>query len=175
MRRRIAIFGGSFNPPHRGHTAILKWLFMRGIVDEVWIVPCFLHPFGKEFADFGHRLEMCRLAFSGMGLPISVLDIEKELGGVSWTYRTIDHLKTTHPDCRFFLVTGDDVKKGTGEWKNFEKVKEMVDIIHVPRGKGSPIPDISSTEIRRRLKNHESYSDLVEPEAAVYIVTKGLY
>lgn len=175
QRRRVAIFGGSFNPPHRGHTAILKWLFMRGIADEVWVIPCFLHPFGKELADFVHRLTMCRLAFSNLSLPVSVFDIEKKLGGISYTCRTIEHLKALHPDCRFLLVTGDDVKADTSEWKNFEKVKDLVEIIRVPRGVSSPIPDVSSTEIRDRLKNRKSYSELVEPEVAVYIVTKDLY
>lgn len=148
---------------------------MRGIIDEVWIVPCFAHPFGKELIGFEHRLTMCKLAFSNLSLPVSVLDIERELEGVSYTARTLERLKKDHPDCRFFLVTGDDVKAGTSEWQNFEKVKSMAEIIRVPRGKSSPIPDISSTEIRRRLKDREAYADLVEPEVAVYIVTKGLF
>lgn len=174
-KKRVAIFGGSFNPPHVGHTAICKWLFARGIADEVWVVPCFIHPFGKELLPFDDRIAMCRLAFNKLGLKIAILDIERELGGVSYTKRTIEELKRRYPNHRFMLVTGDDVQEQTDGWREFGAIREMVDIVRIPRGAASPIPDISSTEVRRRLAERESHAELVENEVAIYIVTKGLF
>lgn len=175
LRERVALFGGSFNPPHVGHTAICKWLFSRGLADSVWVIPCYQHPFSKGLEAFEHRFAMCRLAFGKLLLPVEVSGIEMELGGVSHTLRTVEHLKDRYPDRRFYLVTGDDVKNQLHDWHQFEKIRRIVDIINVPRGEGSPIPNVSSTEVRRRLDIGQAFADLVETEVAVYIVTKGLY
>ncbi len=173
--KRVAIFGGSFNPPHIGHTAICRWVFERKMADEVWVVPCFIHPFGKELESFDHRKEMCVLAFSRLGLPIRVLDVERELGGESKTLRTVEHLRITEPDIKFLLLTGADVSSQFAEWHDFEKIEALVEIAHIPRGPKSPIPDVSSTEIRRRIASGEEWRGMVEPEVAIYIVTKALY
>ena len=173
--RRIAIFGGSFNPPHIGHTAILRWLGDLGIFDEVWVVPCFQHPFDKPLAPFEHRLEMCRLAFSKVGVPLNVLQVERELGGKSRTVRTLEHLMEQNPDDTFRLVVGDDVTEDFEDWHDFDRIKQLVEVIKVPRGPKSPIPDVSSTEIRRRMKAGEQFRDMIEPEVAIYLVTKALY
>ena len=175
VRKRVGLFGGSFNPPHIGHTAICKWLFARGIVDELWIVPCFIHPFDKGLTPFKDRLVMCQLAFRKLHLPIEVLDVERELGGVSHTLRTVEHLKSKHPDLRLYLVTGQDIEQETEEWHGFDTIRELVEIVRIPRGSGSSIPDVSSTEVRRRIDVGEPFADQVENEVAVYIVTKGLY
>jgi len=174
-RERVALFGGSFNPPHIGHTAICKWLFSRGLVDQVWVIPCFQHPFNKELESFEDRLAMCRLAFGKLMLPIRVIEVEGELGGVSHTLRTILHLMTANPNLRFNLVSGGDVRSQFRDWHQFDRIRELVDIISVQRGEESPIPDVSSTEVRRRLGKGEAFADLVETEVAVYIITKGLY
>lgn len=174
-RKRVAIFGGSFNPPHVGHTAICKWLFSKGLADEVWVVPCFQHPFDKPLVDFEHRLCMCRLAFGKLLLPIRNLTVERDLGGTSHTVRTIMHLKGMHPECRMSLVHGGDLKDEFRGWHEFEKIRDLVEIVHIPRGASSPIPDVSSTEIRERISKGVSIVDMVEPEVAVYIITKGLY
>lgn len=174
-RERVGLFGGSFNPPHIGHTAICRWLFSRGLVDRLWAIPCYVHPLDKQLAPFHHRMVMCQLAFNKLMLPIDVLDVEKRLGGVSMTLRTIEHLKRENPGRRFVLITGSDVSAESDKWHQFEKIREEVDIVRIPRGPKSPIPDVSSTDVRQRIVMGESYSDLVEKEIAVYIVTKGLY
>lgn len=175
IRKRVALFGGSFNPPHRGHTEIIKWLFARGIVDEIWVIPCFIHPFGKELLPFKDRLAMCDLAFKKLRLPIHILDVEQRLGGTSYTLRTVEVLKAENPDVRFLLVTGDDVQEETTKWQAFGRIRDLVEIVHIPRGPTSPIPDISSTDIRRRVEGGEPFAGLVEKEVAVYIITKGLF
>lgn len=174
-RRRVGILGGSFNPPHVGHSAICRWCLGQSFVDELWVIPCLEHPFGKEIAPFEHRFAMCRLAFEKLGPRVSVLDIERKLGGVSYTIRTIRELRARHPDFRFSLVTGDDVREQTDLWKDFADIRTLAEILRVPRGLRSPIPNVSSTDIRYRIDLREAYRDLVEPEVAVYIITKGLY
>lgn len=174
-RRRVGLFGGSFNPPHIGHTVICRWLFKQGLVDELWVIPCFRHPLGKKLESFEHRLTMCRLAFLKLALPISIIDVEQKLGGVSYTLRTVEHLKGEYPHLRFLLVTGDDVQEQVGKWKEFGKIRKLVEVIRVPRGGGSPIPSVSSTFVRERMEHGKPYSDLVEREVAVYIITKGLF
>ncbi len=174
-RHRVALFGGSFDPPHLGHVAICKWLFQRGAADEVWVIPCFRHPFDKALSPFEDRYAMCQLAFRKQGLPIEVLDIERRLGGVSYTLRTIEALLQEYPDWRFTFVTGADVESDSAGWHRFDAIRELVEIVRLPRGPLSPIPDISSTEIRRRVHDDEPFADLVEEEIAVYILTKHLY
>lgn len=173
--RRVAIFGGSFNPPHIGHGQIVAWILDRGFVDEVWIVPCFQHPFGKKFAAFEHRFAMCRLAFGRFGKGVRVLDIEKKLGGVSFTLRTVEHFKKSNPNMRFWLVTGEDVDQEISLWHESQKMRGLVDFIKIPRGPHSRIVDISSTDVRDKIASSGAFDKLVEKEVAVYIVTKGIY
>jgi nicotinate-nucleotide adenylyltransferase len=174
-KRRVALFGGSFNPPHIGHTAICKWLAAKDIADEVWIIPCFIHPFGKDLAPFTHRLKMCKLAFAALDLPLRILEIERELGGESKTIRTIEHLISHHPDMAFSFVTGGDIESEIMSWHSSERIKKLVEIVKIPRGKKSPIPDVSSTEIRRLIQSGKDYKDMVESDVAEYIDAEKVY
>ncbi|HPQ81962.1 MAG TPA: nicotinate-nicotinamide nucleotide adenylyltransferase [bacterium] len=174
-RKRVGVFGGSFNPPHIGHSAICRWLFEHGLVDMLWVVPCYIHPFGKKLAPFADRLSMCRMAFSKLALPIDVLDVEREIGGTSYTLLTIKHLMAKHPELRFLLVTGEDVSGESDKWQDFGKIRELVEIIRVPRGPDSPVPDVSSTQVRELIESRKPVSGLVEDEVAIYLVTKALY
>jgi len=174
-QKRVAILGGSFNPPHLAHIEICKYLLNRNLCNQVWIMPCLEHPFGKVLADYEHRLAMCRFTFQEFGEKVWVTDIERSMGGVSHTIRTIQHFKFQYPDTSFSLVIGDDVKNEKDAWKDFDEITKMISLIEVPRGPKSPIPDISSTEIRRRIRENEKNSDLVVLPVAVYIVTHSLY
>jgi nicotinate-nucleotide adenylyltransferase len=175
IKKRVALFGGSFDPPHVGHTEICKWIFARGIADEVWVVPCFIHPFAKKMSPFEDRYTMCCLALDKLSLTIDVLKVEKELGDISHTLRTIKYLQEKYPDYSFTLITGGDIEAQSEDWHNFDEIRELVEVMHIPRGLGSPIPDISSTQIRKNIEVGEPIMDLVEDEVAVYIVTKQLY
>ena len=69
---RVAIFGGSFNPPHLAHQMAALYVLETAAIDELWIVPAFQHPFGKVLAPFAHRLEMCELAAAALGPRVKV-------------------------------------------------------------------------------------------------------
>ena len=60
---RVALFGGSFNPPHYGHVLAAHYALMRYGVDEVWVLPVLDHPYDKDLAPFEQRLDWCRRAF----------------------------------------------------------------------------------------------------------------
>jgi len=175
VAKKIGIFGGSFNPPHIGHVAICEWLFAKDLADEIWVMPCHIHPFGKELVQFKARYEMCLFAFGEFGPKVHVSKIENTLGGVSHTIRTIKHILEQYPEHRFSLITGGDLQAQTSEWIDFDQIKALVPIISIPRGPKSPIPDVSATEIRNRIAAGESFVDLVPKGVAVYIVTHRLY
>jgi len=172
---RVGIFGGSFNPPHVGHEAICEWLLANELVDEVWIVPCYIHPFGKQLAPFDDRYNMCSFAFGRLKGRVFISRVEKYLGGTSHTIRTIKHFIELYPNYSFLLVTGGDVSKQTEEWREFKKIKSLVKIITIPRGPKSPIPDVSATEIRERIRQGKGIKGYVSKEVDLYIKAHGLY
>ena len=88
---RIAIFGGSFNPPHVAHVLAVVYALAVAPIDHVLIVPVYQHPFSKELAPFEDRLAMCEAAMGWIpGARVS--DVERELGGESLTLRMLTHL-----------------------------------------------------------------------------------
>ena len=176
---RVAIYGGSFNPPHLAHQLALTCVLATAQVDEVWMVPTFKHPFEKQLAPFEDRLRMCELAaarFHG----VRVSRIEEELGGDSYTLRTMKALKERHPDHRFSLVIGADLVAERERWHGWPELKELVPFVVVGR-QGSPeaggiaLPAVSSTIVRRRMREGEPVDTLVAADVLDYIRARGLY
>lgn len=149
MSKKIALFGGSFNPPHAGHYEMARRAACRRTIDEVWILPVWRHPFGKKMAPFSERLRLCRRFFRPLGKKVKVKDLERRLGGTSYTIRLLRHLEKKHPRRQFFLILGGDAYRGRKGWKDFGEIRKLARLIIFPRGARSPIPDVSSTEIRR--------------------------
>lgn len=153
MMRRVAVFGGSFNPPHKGHRKICRYLLAKAF-DEVWVVPVYRHAFGKPLAPFKHRIEMCRLITRGLS-RVKVLDTERRIGGISRTIRTLESLARCNPSTRFSLVVGADAMKETGTWLSFDGIRRLARIVVIPRqgagGTGPFLSPLSSTEIRAKL------------------------
>lgn len=150
----IALFGGSFNPPHIGHLEIAKRVGRRKRVDSVWVLPTYCHPFGKKLAPFTERLEKCRQLFKGID-KVKVKDWEMKKGGMSYTLDLILFLKKKFPAYQFSWVMGNDDYAERDKWKDFSAIERLVKIIVFPRGENSPIPNISSTEIR---KNYDEWT-----------------
>lgn len=146
--KRIAIFGGSFNPPHAGHYEIVRRLARRKTIDEVWVVPVYRHYFGKKSAPFAVRFAASRRFFKGLGPKVKVKDWEKRLGGVSTTIRLLRFLKDRHPGAAFSLAMGADAYAERHLWKDFSGIEKLARLIVFPRGAKSPIPNVSSTQIR---------------------------
>lgn len=172
-RTKVALFGGSFNPPHWGHLDIVRYLLAQGGFDEVWVIPCLRHPLKKRLAPFWERFKMTRLAVRPLGSSVRVLDVERRLGGVSWTWRTIRYLKKVHPDHDFSWVIGRDQEKG--KWQKWDEIEKGVALFEIPRGPASPIRDISSTEVRERVETGKSLEGLIPSVVLSYLRRKGAY
>ena len=185
---RVAIFGGSFDPPHVAHVLATEYVLSTGEVDSVLVLPVFDHAFGKPLAPFVHRVTMTRLAMAGKsGVEVSAL--EESLGAPSRTLRTLEHLGAVHPDWVCRLVVGADVLTETAQWHRFEDVVRLAPLLVLGRvgvvREGAPapvLPDVSSTEIRQRLATvsgraaaDAELQRLVPRAVLEYIDLHGLY
>ena len=182
-RKRVALLGGSFNPPHVAHLMAAYWTLATQDVREVWLLPSYRHPFGKELVAFDDRVRMCELAARGVR-GVAVCTAERELASdplVGKTVRTLEHLVAKHPDTDFALVVGADILPDTPKWYRWDRVTELARIIVVGREGFPPIPGaptfpaISSTEIRARLARGEDVSGVVPRKVREYVAEKGLY
>src|SRR5436853_6974273 len=90
---RVALFGGSFNPPHVAHQMAALYVLETAPVDELWLIPAFRHALGKPLQPFEDRLEMCRLAAAALGPRVDVSDVERAIGGASRTLYTLRRLR----------------------------------------------------------------------------------
>jgi nicotinate-nucleotide adenylyltransferase len=180
---RVAIYGGSFDPPHLGHVLSVAWALAAGDVDEVWVIPVWKHAFDKAHgADFEDRMEMCERAFARFR-GVQVLDIERELGDVSRTLDTLDALRSRHPAARFRLMIGADLLATTDRWHRWDDVVRLAPPLVVgregyPAPEGCPIsiPDVSSTEVRAALDDDSTdLQGLVPSAVAEYVRAHELY
>ena len=177
----IAIFGGSFDPPHVAHVAACRRVIARPDVERLLVVPAFRHPFDKPLTPFDERIALCEIALGGIE-RVEVSRIEAELGGDSVTVRTLEEIRRRHPNTRLLLVVGADVLAEWDSWYRHEDIRRMAELLVLGRpgypsspGATDPLPDVSSTEIRRRLAAGEACDDLVPAEVLRRIRERGLY
>jgi nicotinate-nucleotide adenylyltransferase len=192
---RVALFGGSFNPPHVAHQLVALYVLETQPVDELWMIPCFQHPFEKSLEPFADRLEMCRRAADALGGRVRVSEVEGELGGESRTLRTVQALQAAHPGHEFSLIIGSDLQAETASWYGAEQLRRLVPFMVVGRGGHAPgkakeaaeqatkqatvtavtMPEISSSDVRRRLREGLPVDQLVPRTVLDYIQARGLY
>jgi nicotinate-nucleotide adenylyltransferase len=151
---KVAIFGGSFNPPHVGHVLACALVLITEDVDRVLVVPAYKHAFAKALASFDDRVRMCELAMGWLE-QVDISRVEEELGGESLTIRTLEHLTKAHPAWRLRLVVGADILAEAPRWASFDRVQELAPLIVLGRpGAASTaaiptlLPDVSSTHVR---------------------------
>jgi nicotinate-nucleotide adenylyltransferase len=183
MTSRVAIFGGSFNPPHIGHSLACALLLSVEDVDRVVVVPTFRHPFAKALAPFDDRLTMCELAMGWIpGVDVSA--VEAELGGESRTLLTLEHVSRAHPDWQLRLVIGADILAEAHRWYGFEAISSLAPPIVLGRagveasGAGPAVlPDISSTQVRALIAAEAwlELRSLVPRRVLDYVRARGLY
>jgi nicotinate-nucleotide adenylyltransferase len=183
----VAVFGGSFNPPHVGHVLAVVYALSTAPLDEVLVVPVYQHPFAKHLAPFADRLAMLHLALDW--LPrVTVSTVEEELGGESRTLRTLEHLSATNPGWSLRLLVGADVLGDVPKWHRWDRIAELAPPIVLGRvgydggadPAGAPpalLPRVSSTEIREALAagDVDAVRALVPAKVLDHIVARGLY
>lgn len=183
---KIAILGGSFNPPHVAHLLAATWTLAARPIDAVWFMPVGEHAFGKALEPFEHRAQMTRLMLQPIGAMAQVTDVEQRLGGPNRTIDTLQHLQAEHPEHRFSLIIGADILAERHAWKAWD-VLESDFGFHILGREGHPMPDgygaevvlpaVSSTDIRALLAegNTRGCDGLLPAKVLQYIQQHRLY
>ncbi len=180
--RRVAIYGGSFDPPHLGHVLSVAWALSASDIDEVWAIPTWRHAFGKAHgASFDARMAMCELAFAPFR-GVTSMDLERELGDVSRTLETLQTIRSRRPDAELRLLIGADVLQTVDRWYRWEDVIQLAPPLVVGRdGYPAPeacpisIPNVSSTDVRAALEHGGELTGLVPTAVIAHIRKHGLY
>ena len=174
---RTGIFGGSFNPIHNGHISLARQLREKAGLDEVWLMVSPQNPLKQsaDLLDDSIRMEMARLALEGVeGIVAS--DYEMHLPKPSYTWNTFQGLSRDYPDREFVLLMGGDNWALFDRWYHAEDIKNNYEIAVYTRTPGETgFIDISSTEIRQRIKAGKGIRRLVPKVVADYIKEKKLY
>lgn len=200
MKKKVAVFGGAFDPPHIGHKKVIKYLLENILVDEVLVMPCGLHKIKGEIKTATeHRMRMAQLAFEKMsGVKVSSVDIDlsnrDNLTDDPGNGSTLNLLKTLYREYKeknieaeLFFVIGQDNADTIKSWYNWEELINNWRFIVLPREndtssfkwyenplhiylKDFELVNISSTEIRNKLN-----SDFIEESVYKYITKNKLY
>jgi nicotinate-nucleotide adenylyltransferase len=191
---RVGLFGGSFNPPHVCHVLASVYVLEATQLDEVWWLPVHRHAFAKdrELASWEDRLAMCEAAAAGYP-RIRVDPLESALGDRSFTVDTVAALRRAHPQTEFSFIVGSDLLLELPRWRRWEELRENVRFVVLGRGEartaagaseaGPPslpeggrfqsldfrLPDISSSEIRARLRAGLPVRDWIPAGVARYL------
>ncbi|MDR1093137.1 MAG: nicotinate (nicotinamide) nucleotide adenylyltransferase [Clostridiales bacterium] len=195
--QKTALFGGAFDPVHKGHTALAASVAEEFNLSEVVAVPAGGPPWKTASASAQDRLAMCRLAFQSVP-HVTVSDFEiVSQQKPSYTYKTLEHFHTLLGYPPFFIV-GADAVPGILDWKEPEQIAAHSTLIVAGRmpydhalegaigeyrdktgGKvllsRAKAPDISSTEIRILHSFGEDLSAYLDPAVIEYVETRGLY
>jgi len=203
QQRRIGVFGGTFNPIHVGHLVMAEEVYNCHHLSKVLFIPAYIPPHKSvaDLADAHHRYQMVREAISrNENFEVSDFEIRREVK--SYTIDTVKELLNLYgKDCEVFLILGADSLNELELWRDIKKLSQLCHFVIVNRpgfsteisnrltdiiGKDnvldmerlkvqiSPI-GISSTDIRKRLREGAGVSGLVPPCVEVYIRKHGLY
>ena len=129
----IAIFGGSFDPPHIGHEQIATLAIKELEIDKLFIVPTYLNPFKNDsFLDAPTRLELINDMFLDIK-KVEVLAYEVNKKEKVPTFKTVEYLKSLYDIDKIYLIIGADNLKSIHLWYNAKKLKELVEFIVISR------------------------------------------
>ncbi len=195
---KIGIFGGAFNPIHNGHINMVKQAFKELKLQKMLIIPTSKSPH-KDTAllPFELRAKMCELAFKEEieAGKFEISDIEQKMGGTSYTIFTVRELKKRYPaDTVFYLLIGGDMLFCFDKWYRYEALlgeckvvaaarenNEYINMVEFATEMGRvkvlnlDVTELSSSEIREKLKNGEAVTGLVPDEVNAYIKENKLY
>lgn len=188
---KIGLFFGSFNPIHNGHLIIGDLIRTETTLDQVWFVVSPQNPFKekKGLLNQDKRLEMVDAAIENND-ALKSSDIEFALPQPSYTIDTLDKLNSKYPDHQFKIIMGSDNLARLESWKESERLIEENNFLIYPRfGYNNgvyndhekfqfcdlPIIEISSTNIRQRIKSKEPFQYLVHEKVYKLIVLGELY
>lgn len=190
---QLGLFGGSFDPPHVGHVLVAQDALEALSLDRLLVIPAAQQPLkGADQTPAVHRLAMVQACFRGIaGIEVDPVEIHR--GGLSFMVDTVEEVRRSHPDALLHLLIGEDVVPTLPRWRDSERLLAMVRLVILTRdtGSGAADPqkgqianairlatrrvDVSSTEIRARVRSGRSLSGFVPDSVATYIASTGLY
>ena len=191
MAKVVALFGGTFNPPHIGHLALANYVCECTEADELWfmVTPCNPFKAGGNLLDDRLRLKMVTAAVDGYA-RFKASDFEFHLPRPSYTVDTLAGLRRSFPDCRFVLLIGADNWLAFDKWRNPEEILAhhevwvygrpglTVDAGSLPRGVrllGAPLLEVSSTFIRESVARGRDVRYYTHPAVWEIIEKHELY
>ena len=191
---RTGIFGGSFDPPHKGHINMAIAAKNELSLDKVIIVPTGQAPHKPDIsASAQDREQMCRAICEKYEFELSQYEVKKE--GKCYTADLLEHFASLYPDDEFFLIVGADSMDYMDKWYKPEEIFSRCTVVVARRSGtsdqkaellrknfGAKIDflncecfDVSSTEIRNAILSGDNISRLVDDETAEYIRRNNLY
>lgn len=190
---KVGLFFGSFNPVHIGHLLVATRMREAANLDEIWFVLSPQNPFklNAELADEQQRLDMLNLSINDIDY-FKVCTIEFTLDKPSYTHITLKTLKKQYPETEFKLIIGEDNVNKFHEWKEVKWISDNIEILVYSRNTrltdengniekygmkkiNCGYIDISSTEIRQRIKENKRIDFFVVEKVKQYIVFHKLY
>lgn len=188
-RKRLALYGGTFDPPHIGHLLIAESAWDQLELEKVFFVPAYIPPHkrGRKYTTAVERLRMLELAVHD-NPHFAILDLEVKRKGISYTVETLTAVRKEYPQYDIFLILGSDNLAQFFTWKEPERILSMARLAVYERP-GYPLEkisfdgtflnggsiDISSTAIRKKVLRGESIRYLVSKEVELYIKKRRLY
>ena len=188
---KTGLFGGSFNPIHIGHIHLARQLLRAARLDEVWFLVSPQNPLKQDMrlAPEQQRLEMAQIALRRYK-RLKVSDFEFHLPRPSYTWTTLQALSQQYPDREFTLLIGGDNWERFPQWYRHDDILAAYHIAVYPRVDAPIDPatlppnvllvkaetvDVSSTQIRERLRNHQSVAGLVPASVERYLIHEKMY
>lgn len=188
LNEHTVIFGGSFDPPHSGHAAMIGWLLNSLNAKKVMVCPTAMHCFGKDLAPFDYRLTMCELMVRPFKNRARVSDIEYFLPKPNLTYNLLNSFKDAGDD-KLAVVIGADNLNQIDKWEKWDEVIKIAKVVAVGRP-GYELKDeypfdvdvypvgistISSTEVKERVSKYKKLDGFVPHEVNNFILDYGVY
>lgn len=135
-RRKVAVYSGSFNPIHRGHVAILKYLVENMDFDQVYLIVSPKNPLKDNISEASGRRRYNEVlsVVKKLGLSkVKVDDVELNMPSPHYTIHTLDFLRDREPDCDFTFVIGADNLCQLEKWRSYERILKEFGVIVFPR------------------------------------------
>lgn len=191
MNKKVGILGGTFDPIHIGHLINTQFVLEKRGLDKIIFIPCNISPLKQDITNSSpdHRLAMLKLAI-GHHPKYEYSNYELSKGEISYTYDTLCEMKKYYSNLE--LIIGYDNLVVFDKWHKPDEIFELADVIVMKRvgdekkiinhkyfNKAiildTPTIEISSTDIRNRVKNNLSIDYLVPQQVKEYILDNGLY
>lgn len=195
---KTGIFGGSFNPVHKGHIHLARSVMEELSLDRIFFVPSRISPHRSidEYASGEDRAQMLRLSFGGDG-RFGVSTYELDTDRVSYSIYTVEHFRSLYPDDELYLLVGSDMLLCFDKWFRFGDILNEATLTVASREDGddwqlekkaeelskfgriivckAPAFEVSSTEIRKKIAKNENYTCYLDKNVVQYIRYRDLY